>query len=151
MRFSRSLERAGFAKDLARSIAAALGEMADNIVQHANQPATAYGVIAYQIASRSMCFAVADIGQGVLNSLSRSPAWIHLRSDRDALSAAVPMCSLNWRKDLDGFNLSNLDASGAGRPSPSASLGGEAAAAGSAAVQFKPDRVAKVGKQQALI
>jgi anti-sigma regulatory factor (Ser/Thr protein kinase) len=98
MRFSRSLERAGFAKDLARSIAAALGEMADNIVQHANQPATADGVIAYQIASRFMCFAVADVGQGVLNSLSRSPAWIHLRSDRDALSAAVPMCSLKLEK-----------------------------------------------------
>jgi anti-sigma regulatory factor (Ser/Thr protein kinase) len=89
MRFSRSLEQAGFGKELARAIAVALGEMADNIIQHANQPAWAHGIVAYQVASRAMCFVVADVGQGVLKSLSKSPSWKHLRADREALLAAV--------------------------------------------------------------
>lgn len=89
MRFSKSLERNGFGKELGRAIAAALGEMADNIVQHSRQPATAHGIIAYQVISQAMCFAVADVGQGVLKSLSEAPAWKQLKTDREAIVAAV--------------------------------------------------------------
>jgi anti-sigma regulatory factor (Ser/Thr protein kinase) len=89
MRFSRSLENAGFGKELGRAIAVALGEMADNIVQHANQLADVHGIVAYQVSSRAMCFAVADVGQGILKSFSKTPTWCHLSTDRDALLAAV--------------------------------------------------------------
>jgi anti-sigma regulatory factor (Ser/Thr protein kinase) len=89
MRFSRSLEQAGFGRELGRAIAVAFGEMADNIVQHAKQPAGAHGIVGYQVASRAMCFAVADVGQGILKSLSQTSTWKHLSTDREAILAAV--------------------------------------------------------------
>jgi anti-sigma regulatory factor (Ser/Thr protein kinase) len=89
MRFSRSLEQAGFGRELGRAIAVAFGEMADNIVQHAKQPAGVHGIVAYQVTSRAMCFAVADVGQGILKSLSQTSAWKHLSTDREAIMAAV--------------------------------------------------------------
>ncbi|MSU58836.1 MAG: hypothetical protein EXS35_11840 [Pedosphaera sp.] len=63
--------------------------MADNIVQHAKQPGRAHGIVAYQVTSRAMCFAVADVGQGILKSLSQSSAWKHLTTEREAILAVV--------------------------------------------------------------
>jgi hypothetical protein len=88
-RFSGALEAVGFGSELSHAIAAALGEMADNIVQHANQPSRAHGIVAYETNERSMIFVVVDVGQGILRSLRQLSKWQHLQSHKEALFAAV--------------------------------------------------------------
>jgi anti-sigma regulatory factor (Ser/Thr protein kinase) len=90
-RFKRSLQQHGFSRTLALSLSKALAEMSDNIIQHSseNKNAPANGVIAYCVEDNIMTFAVADIGQGVLNSLTKNPKWHSLKTSTEALEAAV--------------------------------------------------------------
>lgn len=90
-RFSRSLNSHGFSPKDSRALAGALGEMADNILQHSAPTGAppARGVIGYNVGDRWMSFAVADLGQGVLASLVANPRWASLNDDREALSHAV--------------------------------------------------------------
>lgn len=91
-RFVRSLQESGsFPKQFAKALAGALAEMSDNIVQHsaADSSTELTGLIGYHIKAGFMCFAVIDIGQGVLRSLARSPNWRHLEAPAQALKAAV--------------------------------------------------------------
>lgn len=90
-RFARSLQNHGFGRSLSLSLSKALAEMSDNIIRHSgvDHTAPANGVIAYHIEDRRMAFAVADVGRGVLNSLSANPKWHGLRTSTEALQAAV--------------------------------------------------------------
>ena len=91
-RFVRSLKRLGdFPPSFARALAGALVEMTDNVVQHSEaEPVTEFtGLAGYHVDQRYMCFAVIDVGQGVLASLRRSAAWKHIQTAERALRAAV--------------------------------------------------------------
>ena len=77
-RFAGALEASYFGKELSQAIAAALGEMADNVVQHAGLSDGPHGIVAYETSSRTMSFFVADVGQGIHRSLTRSNNWKHL-------------------------------------------------------------------------
>lgn len=90
-RFARSLQTRGFGRSLSLSLSKALSEMSDNVIRHSGegQGTPANGVIAYHVENRHMTFAVADVGQGVLSSLSANPKWHHLRTSTEALQAAV--------------------------------------------------------------
>lgn len=90
-RFRRGLGAHGFSTNDSQALAGALGEMADNILQHSAPTGTppARGVIGYNVGPRWMSFAVADVGQGVRASLVTNPRWASLTDDREALSHAV--------------------------------------------------------------
>jgi hypothetical protein len=90
-RFRRSLMANGFHKSLAYAIAKALAEMTDNVISHSSSnPGTmARGAVGFHVLRNRMTFAVVDIGQGVLSSLTRNPRWHHLHSHHSALEAAV--------------------------------------------------------------
>ena len=69
------------------SIAAALGEMADNAVLHAN---AAVGVlVGYQVIDGAAVCCVADVGDGVLKSLKTHEAYRHVQSHKEALRLAL--------------------------------------------------------------
>ena len=68
-RFARSLQRTGgFPARFAKALVGALVEMTDNIVQHNERDPSAEltGLAGYHVNPGFMCFAVIDIGQGVL-------------------------------------------------------------------------------------
>lgn len=90
-RFARSLQKQGFGRSLSLSLSKAFAEMSDNIIRHSGESrdAPANGVIAYHVEDRRMTFAVADVGRGVLSSLSANPKWSGLKTSTEALQAAV--------------------------------------------------------------
>lgn len=90
-RFTRSLCARSFPRTLALALSKSLGEMADNIPRHStlSQDAPAAGVVGYHVGHRSMTFAVADMGQGVLSSLRQNPRWASLKTSTQALQKAV--------------------------------------------------------------
>lgn len=73
------------------SVSSVIGEIGDNVVGHAfeaeDKPCPA--IAGFHVANGTASFCVADVGQGFLNSLHRSPKWKHLRNDLDALDAVV--------------------------------------------------------------
>jgi hypothetical protein len=89
-RFRRSLKVSGFGPASAR-LSAALGEMADNVLRHSGATETrpSRGIWGYHVEPGWMCFVVADLGRGVLNSLRSNPKYQHLPTADDALFAAV--------------------------------------------------------------
>jgi hypothetical protein len=89
-RFVRSLKEAEFQRKFAEALAGAMFEMTDNVVQHSLvSPGEFNGLAGYHVLPGYMAFAVIDVGQGVLASLSRSPRWVALQAASDALQAAV--------------------------------------------------------------
>jgi hypothetical protein len=91
-RFDRSLQKlGGFSTGFAKALAGVLVEMTDNVIQHSERAPSSEqtGLAGYHVSSGFMCFAVIDIGQGILGSLSKSPAWKHLLTAEGALRAAV--------------------------------------------------------------
>jgi hypothetical protein len=89
-RFTQGCKQAGFSST-ALALAGAFREMADNTIQHsgpnANTPAT--GIIGYEIECKTVSFAVADVGRGILASLKQNPEWAALADSPSALEAAV--------------------------------------------------------------
>jgi hypothetical protein len=89
-RFVRSLKEAEFQRKFAEALAGAMADMTDNVIQHSLAlPGEFSGFAGFHILPGYMAFAVIDVGQGVLASLSRSPTWAHLNTASDALQAAV--------------------------------------------------------------
>ena len=89
-RFGRALERNGFG-DLSLGVVGAFKEMADNIVQHSGPDAEspACGIAAYAVDKGSMCYAVVDVGRGVLNSLRDNPQHKGIFNSQMALHQAI--------------------------------------------------------------
>ncbi len=84
-RFKRSAEAHGFSSKLGAALSMAMGEMADNIVSHADG---GRGFAAFQFANKQVAWTVVDVGRGVLASLRSSPRWqSRLSSAQDALLA----------------------------------------------------------------
>jgi hypothetical protein len=77
----------GFSSTLAGAVTGGVGEMVDNAWLHSfcDEPA----LLVYQVRSGEFAFSVADLGVGVLESLSKNPKYGFLRSSMDAISFAI--------------------------------------------------------------
>jgi hypothetical protein len=83
----RAAIAAGFTKGVARQLAAALGEMLDNIYLHSKMSAT--GLAVFETHARKFEFVVADGGIGILRSLKESDEYSGLLDHGDALQIAL--------------------------------------------------------------
>ena len=107
-RFRRSLvNRVGVSKQKAQGLAGALAEMVDNVVEHSALNDDKGAVVAYSVSTEAFGFAVADTGRGVLSSLRENPAHAQLRSDDEALMAAVGH-GASRRPGVKGDGFANL-------------------------------------------
>ncbi|HXC53128.1 MAG TPA: ATP-binding protein [Candidatus Limnocylindrales bacterium] len=107
-RFRRSLaNRLSLSPKLARGIAAALGEMVDNVVQHAGLGDTPKALVAYEVNTQSFSMSVADTGRGILSSLRENPTNRTVTSDSAALTAAV-LLGASRRTDAPGSGFLEL-------------------------------------------
>lgn len=87
VRFRQSIKSVGFEMEKAKGISAALGEMADNAVLHSN---TLVGIlVGYQAIEDACVCCVADVGDGVLKSLSSNEAYCHVRTHKEAIRLAL--------------------------------------------------------------
>ncbi len=70
-----------------------LFEIADNVFEHAGNLGQrgCEALVGYHLGVDRAVFSVADVGQGLLGSLSRSERWSGLATDRDALKAVVEL------------------------------------------------------------
>jgi len=77
----------GFADSVAAGLAGAIGELADNIMQHSEAPTT--GIAAFAGRPGQFEYVIADAGIGLLASLQRAPEFRSIRDDIEALQLAV--------------------------------------------------------------
>jgi anti-sigma regulatory factor (Ser/Thr protein kinase) len=87
IRFTRSVQHAGFAKPVSHCLQAGLREMMDNAVRHSLAPTRI--IAGYHVRPKVAEFAVADVGQGVLASLRRSSRYSQLSSHSEAIRLAL--------------------------------------------------------------
>ena len=87
VRFRQSVKNVGFDLEKAKGIAAALGEMADNATIHANAPVGV--LVGYQVIDDAAVSCVADVGIGVLASLTTHEAYRHVQTHREAVRLAL--------------------------------------------------------------
>ena len=87
VRFRQSVKSVGFDLEKAKGIAAALGEMADNATLHANAPVGV--LVGYQVIDGAAVCCVADVGDGVLKSLTTHEAYRHVQSHKEAVRLAL--------------------------------------------------------------
>lgn len=77
----------GLADSVAAGLAGAIGELADNVVQHSETPSL--GIAAFARGADRFEYVVADSGIGMLASLRRASEFRSLRDDLEALPLAV--------------------------------------------------------------
>lgn len=78
---------AGFPSRAVSRLMGAMGEIADNVLEHSESPST--GFIVFAGRPGSFEFAVADNGIGALASLRSNPEYSHLVDEGDALLCAL--------------------------------------------------------------
>lgn len=78
---------AGFHSQAVNRLMGAMGEIADNVLEHSESPAT--GFVVFASRSGSFEFVVADDGIGALASLRSNPEYAHLVDEGDALQCAL--------------------------------------------------------------
>ena len=91
-RFRQSLVEIGsFSNEFANGVGGALEEMVDNVLQHSTEEPGrgTLAVMAFEVRARSFCFALGDVGRGVLDSLRENARWKGLPDDDAALDAIV--------------------------------------------------------------
>jgi len=90
-RFVASLRASNFADTLSKALCGAFHEMSDNALRHSGpsvqQPA--FGAVGYCVSQGLMTFCIGDVGRGIMASLKTNPANFSLRTDQEALRAAV--------------------------------------------------------------
>ena len=77
----------GFADLVSSGFAGAIAELADNVVQHSQEPGT--GLVAFCGCRGVFEYVVADSGIGMLASLKAAPEFRSLRDDVEALPLAI--------------------------------------------------------------
>jgi len=77
----------GFGVDTAAGVAGAIGELADNIMEHSESPDS--GVAAFAAHDDCFEYSIADAGIGMLASFQRCLEFRSLRDDLEALDLAV--------------------------------------------------------------
>jgi hypothetical protein len=90
-RFEASLRACQFAGKLPKGIVGAFHEMADNSLRHSGPTIQrpAWGATGYFVMQGQMTFCIVDAGRGVLASLKTNSLNSALRTDKEALQAAV--------------------------------------------------------------
>lgn len=106
VRFRQSAKNAGFAPEKAMGIAAALGEMADNAAVHSN--AAAGVLIGYQVVDHACVFCVADVGDGVLKSLTSHEAYRDVRTHAEAIRLALHNGVTRYGPGNGGFGFNSV-------------------------------------------
>ena len=87
IRFDRSAQSVGFPALAAHGLQAALHEMVDNALDHAEAPVPV--LVGYRVLAGTALFCVVDVGRGVLASLRSNPAYQRLQRDKDAIQEAL--------------------------------------------------------------
>jgi anti-sigma regulatory factor (Ser/Thr protein kinase) len=86
-RFPRSAQGVGFPALAAHELQAALHEMVDNALDHAEAPIPV--LVGYRVLPGIALFTVVDVGRGVLASLRSNSAYQRLQRDKDAIREAL--------------------------------------------------------------
>lgn len=87
IRSKRAAKAAGFSDDHAAKLAAAIGELYSNVIEHSQN--TNSGYVVFSAKNRSFEFVVADAGIGVLNSLRSNADFGDLTDSGTALELAL--------------------------------------------------------------
>lgn len=87
IRFTQSAISTGFGRQEAHLLAVAMGEMADNALQHSASPVPV--LVGYRTFDGVAQFTVVDVGIGVLASLTGCDDYRHLRYHNEAIRAAL--------------------------------------------------------------
>ncbi len=106
VRFRQSVKSVGFNLEKAKGIAAALGEMADNAILHANAPVGV--LVGYQVLDGAAVCCVADVGDGVLKSLTTHEAYRHVLTHKDAVRLALRKGVSRYGPGRGGFGFYNV-------------------------------------------
>jgi hypothetical protein len=105
-RFEGSSKAAGFTSDAALNLQSALHEMATNAVIHSRSAIPT--LIGYAVTGNRALFAVADVGQGIVASLTSNPKYAQLTQPVDAIHKAL-QTGVTCRVDDDGgFGFSTI-------------------------------------------
>lgn len=86
-RAEATARESGFADSVSSGLAGAIAELADNVVQHSQNPRT--GLVAFYGCGGEFEYVVADSGIGILASLRSAPEFRSLRDDVEALPLAI--------------------------------------------------------------
>ena len=90
----------GFADLVSSGFAGAIAELADNVLQHSQEPST--GLVAFCGCRGVFEYVVADSGIGMLASLRAAPEFRSLRDDVEALPLAITSGVSRWGRGV-GF------------------------------------------------
>lgn len=101
IRASRAAQAAGFSKDDAWKLSAAIGEIYGNVIDHSERVDTGY--VAYAANGNVFEFVVADAGIGVLASLRKNPAYSHIADSGTALEYALSEGVSRFEDPSHGF------------------------------------------------
>lgn len=106
VRLRQSIKNVGFEMEKAKGISAALGEMADNAVQHSNS--TIGTLVGYQVIEGACVCCVADVGDGVLKSLTSNEAYRHVRTHKEAIRLALQSGVTRFGPGHGGFGFNSV-------------------------------------------
>lgn len=104
VRYIEALSREGFSANLARGLAVAFEEMADNVNRHSGEkggPVPRHLAV-WQVSGGQSCIALVDEGIGIRRSLARNPLWADLPDDKVALSKAVQERATSIALEIEG-------------------------------------------------
>lgn len=101
IRAARAAHSAGFSKDDAWKLTAAVGEIYGNVIDHSERIDSGY--VAYAANGRVFEFVVGDSGIGVLNSLRKNPAYSHIVDSGTALEFALSDGVSSFQEPGHGF------------------------------------------------
>lgn len=106
IRFDRSAQRVGFSDKKAHALQAALHEMAENAVIHAESPTAI--LVGYQVTDGLALFSVADVGIGVLASLRSHSDFQHLQLHNDAIREALHDGTTRFGRNTRGLGFGQV-------------------------------------------
>ena len=106
VRLRQSVKSVGFDLERAKRIAAAFGEMADNATLHANAPVGV--LVGYQVIDGAVVCCVADVGVGVLKSLTSHDAYRHVQTHKEAVRLALRKGVSRFGPGLGGLGFYNV-------------------------------------------
>jgi anti-sigma regulatory factor (Ser/Thr protein kinase) len=101
IRFNRSAQSVGFAQIAGDGLQAALREMTENALIHAESPVPV--LVGYRVLDGVAQFCVADVGMGVLGSLRTCPDYQHLRVHNEAIREALKDGTSRYGRNKGGF------------------------------------------------
>ena len=106
VRFRQSAKSVGFTQDKAQGLAAALGEMADNAIEHARSDNGA--LVGYQVVKGAAVCCIADVGVGVLASLREHQDFRSVETHADAIRTAIQDGNTRHGRGHGGFGFNKV-------------------------------------------